>query len=47
MRTIKDADKRKNEILDTSWRIFAQKGFEQTSISDNRDGGCCKRCYIL
>ena len=34
MRIMKDADERKNEILDAAERIFSQKGFEQTSISD-------------
>lgn len=34
MRIVKDADERKNEILDVSEKLFAQKGFDGTSISD-------------
>jgi len=34
MRIVKDADVRKNEILDAAEALFAQKGFEETSISD-------------
>lgn len=34
MRTIKDADVRKNEILDAADELFNQKGFDGTTISD-------------
>lgn len=34
MRIIKDADERKNEILDVAAGLFAQKGFDGTTISD-------------
>lgn len=34
MRIIKDADERKNEILDAADELFSQKGFDGTSISD-------------
>ena len=34
MRIVKDADERKNEILDTAKILFSQKGFDGTSISD-------------
>lgn len=34
MRIIKDADERKNEILDAADTLFSKKGFDGTSISD-------------
>lgn len=34
MRVIKDADVRKNEILDAAHALFSQRGFDGTSISD-------------
>lgn len=34
MRTIKEASLRKNEILDVSAKLFAEKGFDHTSIND-------------
>lgn len=34
MRTIKNAEERKNEILDIAERLFAQKGFDYTSTND-------------
>ncbi|WRS27192.1 TetR/AcrR family transcriptional regulator [Oscillospiraceae bacterium MB08-C2-2] len=34
MRIIKDADERKNEILDAAETLFSQKGFDGTSISN-------------
>ena len=34
MRITKDADDRKNEILDVSGALFSQKGFDATTISD-------------
>lgn len=34
MRVVKDAEIRKNEILDAAGELFAQKGFDKTTISD-------------
>lgn len=34
MRIIKDADERKNEIMDAAGELFSQKGFDKTTISD-------------
>lgn len=34
MRVVKDADERKTEILDVAEALFAQKGFDGTTISD-------------
>jgi len=34
MRITKDADERKNEILDIAGELFSQKGFDATTISD-------------
>lgn len=34
MRTVKDAETRKNEILDVAEKLFAQKGFESASTND-------------
>lgn len=37
MRTVKDAQDRKNEILDTANELFAKQGFDGTSISNILD----------
>ena len=34
MRVVKEAEERKNEILDVSQRLFSTKGFDDTSIAD-------------
>lgn len=34
MRTVKEAEERKNEILDVAERLFGAKGFDNTSTSD-------------
>lgn len=34
MRIVKEHDERKNEIIDTASRIFAQKGYEKSSVND-------------
>jgi AcrR family transcriptional regulator len=34
MRIIKDADERKNEILDAVEKLFSEKGYDETSISE-------------
>ena len=34
MRIVKEHDERKNEIIDTAERLFAQKGYEQCSVND-------------
>lgn len=34
MRVVKEADERRNEILDTADELFAQKGFDGTSTND-------------
>ncbi len=34
MRTIKDSDTRKQEILNSAIRVFAKKGYDKSSISD-------------
>lgn len=34
MRTVKEAEERKNEILDAAERLFGTKGYESTSIND-------------
>lgn len=34
MRVVKNADERKNEILDTAERLFSTKGFDNTSTND-------------
>lgn len=36
MRVIKEAEERKNEILDAAERLFGTKGFDGTSTSDIR-----------
>ena len=37
MRIVKDADERKNEILDAAEELFAAKGYEETSTGDILD----------
>lgn len=37
MRTVKDAEERKNEILDAAERLFDMKGYESASINDILD----------
>lgn len=37
MRTVKEAEERKNEILDAAERFFGAKGYENTSINDILD----------
>ena len=34
MRVVKEAEERKNEILDVAERLFGAKGFDNTSTSD-------------
>lgn len=34
MRIVKEHDERKNEIIDTASRIFAQKGYDKSSVND-------------
>ena len=34
MRVVKEAEERKNEILDVAERLFCTKGFDQTSTND-------------
>lgn len=34
VRISKSAEERKNEIMDTAWRFFIEKGFENTAVSD-------------
>lgn len=34
MRIVKEHDERKNEIIDTASRIFAQKGYDKASVND-------------
>ena len=34
MRIVKEAEERRNEILDVAERLFVTKGFDQTSITD-------------
>ena len=34
MRIVKEAQERKNEILDVAGRLFAQKGYDSTSTND-------------
>ena len=34
MRIVKEAEKRKNEILDVAERLFVSKGFDNTSTND-------------
>jgi AcrR family transcriptional regulator len=34
MRIVKEAEERKNEILDAAEKLFAQKGYEGTSVND-------------
>ena len=34
MRIVKEHDERKNEIIDTASCIFAQKGYDKTSVND-------------
>ena len=34
MRIVKEADERKNEILDAAARLFMEKGFDRTSAND-------------
>ncbi|MBR2570065.1 MAG: TetR/AcrR family transcriptional regulator, partial [Paenibacillus sp.] len=34
MRVVKEADERRNEILDAADELFAQKGFDGTSTND-------------
>jgi AcrR family transcriptional regulator len=34
MRIVKTAEERRNEILDVAGRLFAAKGFDDTSITD-------------
>lgn len=50
MRTVKEPEIRKQEILEGAIRIFANKGYENTSISDiakelNISQGLCYRYY--
>ena len=37
MRVVKEAEERKNEILDAAENLFASKGFDNTSIDDILD----------
>ena len=34
MRVVKEAEERRNEILDTAERLFVEKGFDGTSTND-------------
>ncbi|WP_207649866.1 helix-turn-helix domain-containing protein [Hathewaya proteolytica] len=34
MRTIKSIDERQQEILDGAMKLFSEKGYDRTSISD-------------
>lgn len=34
MRVVKEAEERKNEILDVAERLFGEKGFDNTSTND-------------
>lgn len=50
MRTVKEPDVRKQEILDGAIRVFAQKGYDKTTIADiarelNISQGLCYRYY--
>ena len=50
MRTVKEPDVRKQEILDGAIRVFARKGYDKTTITDiarelNISQGLCYRYY--
>lgn len=50
MRTVKEPDERKREILDAAVRVFTRKGYEKTSIADiareiGISQGLCYRYY--
>lgn len=50
MRTVKEPDERKREILDAAVRVFTRKGYERTSIADiareiGISQGLCYRYY--
>lgn len=50
MRTVKEPDVRKQEILDGAIRVFARKGYDRTTIADiarelNISQGLCYRYY--
>lgn len=50
MRTVKDPDVRKQEILDGAIRVFARKGYDKTTTTDiakelNISQGLCYRYY--
>ncbi|MGN1167575.1 MAG: TetR/AcrR family transcriptional regulator, partial [Lachnospiraceae bacterium] len=50
MRTVKEPDVRKQEILDGAIRVFARKGYDKTTIADiakalNISQGLCYRYY--
>ncbi|MCR5735250.1 MAG: TetR/AcrR family transcriptional regulator [Lachnospiraceae bacterium] len=50
MRTVKEPDVRRQEILDGAIKVFAKKGYEKTSISDiakalNISQGLCYRYF--
>lgn len=52
MRTVKEPDVRKQEILDGAIRVFASKGYDKTTFSDisrelNISQGICYRYYPL
>ncbi|MDO4339312.1 MAG: TetR family transcriptional regulator, partial [Eubacteriales bacterium] len=34
MRIVKEAEERKNEILDVAGRLFSEKGYDATSTND-------------
>ena len=47
MRISKEPEARKQEILETAMKLFAEKGYEKTSISDiaKEIGVAQGRCY--